>query len=172
MYRKNALSIIVDYDISHLSEENRKELILNFWGIDESDDGFWTLPETLREELLKFDEPNIELCTDVKYNPLIELAMLESYIGVKNEYLSKKCSTIQGIDIDVVGEVEKLEQCPCCGYKTIKERGCYDICKVCYWEDDNIINDDDIYSNSNDKSINQYRKEMKIDYDMTERYYK
>jgi len=26
--------------------------------------------------------------------------------------------------------------CPCCGYKTLGERGAYDICPVCYWEDD------------------------------------
>jgi len=26
--------------------------------------------------------------------------------------------------------------CPCCGYWTLAERGGFDICKVCYWEDD------------------------------------
>ncbi|HLG61050.1 MAG TPA: CPCC family cysteine-rich protein [Ktedonosporobacter sp.] len=26
--------------------------------------------------------------------------------------------------------------CPCCGYKTLDERGGYDICPVCFWEDD------------------------------------
>ncbi|BCL78597.1 hypothetical protein ccbrp13_10620 [Ktedonobacteria bacterium brp13] len=27
-------------------------------------------------------------------------------------------------------------QCPCCGYKTLEERGGFDICPVCFWEDD------------------------------------
>lgn len=27
-------------------------------------------------------------------------------------------------------------QCPCCGYYTLSERGGYDICQVCWWEDD------------------------------------
>ncbi len=27
-------------------------------------------------------------------------------------------------------------RCPCCGYKTLNERGGYDICPVCFWEDD------------------------------------
>ena len=27
-------------------------------------------------------------------------------------------------------------RCPCCGYKTLSERAAYDICKVCFWEDD------------------------------------
>lgn len=27
-------------------------------------------------------------------------------------------------------------RCPCCLHKTIDERGGYDICSVCFWEDD------------------------------------
>src|SRR5262245_55462925 len=27
-------------------------------------------------------------------------------------------------------------RCPCCGYKTLGERGKYEICPVCFWEDD------------------------------------
>ena len=27
--------------------------------------------------------------------------------------------------------------CPGCGYPTLQERGAYEICKVCNWEDDN-----------------------------------
>ncbi|KWV31362.1 hypothetical protein AWV63_18075 [Micromonospora rifamycinica] len=26
--------------------------------------------------------------------------------------------------------------CPCCGYLTLGERGCFEICDVCFWEDD------------------------------------
>lgn len=26
--------------------------------------------------------------------------------------------------------------CPCCGYRTLPERGGYDICILCFWEDD------------------------------------
>lgn len=27
-------------------------------------------------------------------------------------------------------------RCPCCHYRTLPERGHYDICPVCFWEDD------------------------------------
>jgi hypothetical protein len=27
-------------------------------------------------------------------------------------------------------------QCPCCGYYTLRERGLYELCLVCFWEDD------------------------------------
>src|SRR5882724_10609169 len=33
-------------------------------------------------------------------------------------------------------------RCPCCHYKTLGERGGYDICPVCFWEDDGQDNDD------------------------------
>jgi hypothetical protein len=29
-----------------------------------------------------------------------------------------------------------LHQCPCCDYFTLEERAIWDICEVCYWEDD------------------------------------
>ncbi|WP_053373213.1 CPCC family cysteine-rich protein [Paenibacillus sp. FJAT-27812] len=30
--------------------------------------------------------------------------------------------------------------CPCCGYKTLDEEppGTYDICDICFWEDDGV----------------------------------
>lgn len=28
------------------------------------------------------------------------------------------------------------EPCPCCGHLTLGERGCFEICAVCFWEDD------------------------------------
>jgi hypothetical protein len=32
--------------------------------------------------------------------------------------------------------------CPCCGSKTLAERGGFDICPVCYWEDDGQDDED------------------------------
>src|SRR4051794_30348746 len=31
---------------------------------------------------------------------------------------------------------EKSYRCPCCGYRTLHERAGYEICRVCFWEDD------------------------------------
>lgn len=43
-------------------------------------------------------------------------------------------------------KIEKFA-CPCCGYKTFNEKpnGSYDICGVCFWEDDPIQLDDPNY---------------------------
>ncbi len=36
--------------------------------------------------------------------------------------------------------------CPCCGYETLPERNAYEICPVCYWEDDPVQRRDISYS--------------------------
>lgn len=33
-------------------------------------------------------------------------------------------------------------RCLCCGYKTLESRGEFDICPVCFWEDDTYFNFD------------------------------
>ena len=33
-------------------------------------------------------------------------------------------------------EEAKTYRCPCCNYKTLCGRGGYEICPVCFWEDD------------------------------------
>jgi hypothetical protein len=33
-------------------------------------------------------------------------------------------------------EREKTYRCPCCRYKTLHGRAGYEICEVCFWEDD------------------------------------
>lgn len=30
------------------------------------------------------------------------------------------------------------EQCPCCDYISLAERGMYEICSICFWEDEGI----------------------------------
>jgi hypothetical protein len=29
-----------------------------------------------------------------------------------------------------------MVRCPCCGYRTLGERGGFEICAVCFWQDD------------------------------------
>jgi hypothetical protein len=31
---------------------------------------------------------------------------------------------------------QRAYRCPCCKFKTLRERGGYDICPICFWEDD------------------------------------
>jgi hypothetical protein len=53
-----------------------------------------------------------------------------------------------------------MHACPCCGYLTLPEppAGTFDICPVCFWEDDNVqFNDPDFEGGANEVSLNQAR---------------
>jgi hypothetical protein len=50
--------------------------------------------------------------------------------------------------------------CPCCGFLTRsrKPAGTFEICPVCYWEDDNVQHDDPYFpGGANDVSLAQAR---------------
>ena len=51
-------------------------------------------------------------------------------------------------------------KCPVCGQYQFKERGMFEICPVCDWEDDDCqMEDPDLAGGANDLSLNQARAE-------------
>lgn len=85
--------------------------------------------------------------------------------GVSNGFLAQ---LIETITVKVEGEVERLYECPCCGYKTLSEKydsiegTGYDICPYCGWEDDGTT-DIEIIRSINHGSIQEYRNRMETD---------
>src|SRR5664279_3822845 len=62
-----------------------------------------------------------------------------------------------------MSETEKYP-CPCCGYLTLDEKpsGTFDICQICYWEDDNVAFDDPEFAGgANVVSLNTARDNFK-----------
>jgi hypothetical protein len=60
-----------------------------------------------------------------------------------------------------MGESEGIYPCPCCGQKTLDEEqpGTYDICSICFWEDDPVQFDKPDYEGgANHVSLNQARR--------------
>ena len=54
-----------------------------------------------------------------------------------------------------------LFPCPCCGYLTLssESRGSYEICSICFWEDDAVQFDDPSYEGgANAVSLKQAKK--------------
>lgn len=58
--------------------------------------------------------------------------------------------------------------CPCCGYLTLDEpAGCYDICDICGWEDDNLQRGDpDYFGGANGDSLRQAQQEFLATHDI------
>lgn len=53
---------------------------------------------------------------------------------------------------------ERACQCPCCDYYALSERGGFEICPVCYWEDDGQDLDAlDVVSGANHITLRQAR---------------
>ena len=53
-----------------------------------------------------------------------------------------------------------MELCPCCGFRTLSERGAHEICPVCFWEDDSQTDADadEVYGGPNARlSLTQAR---------------
>jgi hypothetical protein len=53
-----------------------------------------------------------------------------------------------------------LIPCQCCGAKSIEEQGSYEICPVCFWEDDGIT-DENVNSGANHLTLKEARENYK-----------
>lgn len=56
---------------------------------------------------------------------------------------------------------EEKYTCPCCGFRTLDEPppGTFDICPICFWEDDNVqFHDPNLAGGANQISLHQARK--------------
>lgn len=49
-------------------------------------------------------------------------------------------------------------KCPCCGYYTFDKRFDYDICPVCFWEDDPLQFKNENFTGANHVTLVQARK--------------
>ena len=104
MTRDEAIELIARRDLQKLTPQARESLLLN-WRDEEDDAG--TADEVLLLQALK-----------------------HRYVGVLNEYLQRRL----GLAERVVGEVEVLRPCACCGFRTLDDGG-FSVCPVCFWEE-------------------------------------
>lgn len=59
-------------------------------------------------------------------------------------------------------EEEIKVPCPCCGEGLVEEGHLYDVCEVCYWEDDPVqFADPDYRGGANRMSLNEARAAFK-----------
>ncbi len=132
-------------------------------------------------ELLNYPEQKIKdiLCCDYLdeegneksyghvYSPEVQSFLLK-YIsaiinyGVTNEYLTKTIEKTGVENIIVEGTYPVLEKCPCCDHRTLVERGRYDVCRVCFWEDDGTeMESENLHSYPNKMSLDAARNNFK-----------
>lgn len=153
MTRDEAIQILTQHDLDALLPADRESLLMDWWSIDADDPDYESLPELLKAELMRAEGPDIP--TESRYDPLLRLALRRSFAGMVNEFLEGRLAQL-GIAGDVNGPVEVLMSCPCCRYRSLRERGVYEICRVCFWEDDGS-HDPDRISGPNHMTLREAR---------------
>lgn len=156
--RNEAISELCKKKLPELTIEDRESYILNWWGIDNDDVEFSTLSDELQRQILENEDPPDD-SENRKYDELIFRALFAEYRGVTNEFLAKSMASVQLGTYEVYGEVEKLEVCPCCKYRTLDSRGNYDICGLCNWEDDGV-EEDSQYSRPNHMTLGEAKEKF------------
>lgn len=136
MNRKEVLDIYIRQLIGHYSEEEREDSLFEVWGSNWSGvEGWDQLAEETRKSIKGKKLPDDFM--DEKYDEVLFFKLRDRCKGYRNEYLSAET----GLKISS-GKPEMLDACPCCGYRTLEERYVFEICTVCWWEDDGQDNED------------------------------
>lgn len=86
-----------------------------------------------------------------------ELEQLQKRRDFFNRHLPKLKGADSRNDIKNLGNT-----CPCCGYPTLNERNAWNICAICFWEDDgqDDLDADQVYGGPNSNySLTAHRLE-------------
>lgn len=135
-----------------MSADDRFSTALNFW-LDETDEEFQDLPQNLQATLQRADGPPDDV-SSADFDPLMKAAARYSTMGWRNEYLAERHAALGLGQVEVLGHVETLHECPLCKFLTLRERNNFDVCPVCFWEDATPRYPDEL-SGPNHMSLNQ-----------------
>ncbi|RON21009.1 hypothetical protein BK660_18400 [Pseudomonas brassicacearum] len=154
--RSDAVYRLIQKALAALDNDARESLLLNWWGIDDSDEMFSLLSKEMQHLLITNDEPPSDVQNPL-YDELLLIALRSEYKGVTNLYLSSQMKKMGFGEHQVLGLIELMEVCPCCGYRTLSSRANYDICDLCKWED-NGITDPEQYSGPNHMTLGEAKE--------------
>lgn len=155
MTRNEAIALLVQQSLAELSPERRAAQLLDWWSIDSGDPDYRDLPLLLKQAIAQGDEPGDPM--DSLYDPLLQLALRREFTGVLNSYLERRVAAV-GYSEKIEGAAELLEECPCCGYRSLQERNNYEICRVCFWEDDGTTDTDGSVSGPNRSTLREAKQ--------------
>ncbi len=134
--RDKAVEKLAKKILKKLNQEQRAEQLHTMLSESWYEDKNWLdLPIKIRQEF-----ENSQLMSPInskEYDKVLMIWLKYELEAVSNDYICKELN-LDKID----GSPVNYEACPCCGYKTIKQRGHCNICMVCWWEDDGQDNID------------------------------
>jgi hypothetical protein len=153
MTREEAVEILVHDWLASMTSDERAPVLLDWWSIDSDDTEYNSLSPELKEALTSLDEPDDP--GSPVYEPLLLIGLRRTFIGVLNSYLEARLMRV-GVAANVAGTVEVLAACCCCGSKCLSRRGGFEVCPVCFWEDDGTT-DPGVFSGPNHMTLGDAR---------------
>jgi len=153
--RQDAMEIIAENELGNLSNEKRLEHLqwLNLeWdpGLDNSSE------DNIEDEDYEFDllyqqkvtvdvrrkiaNGEYPVVMNSEFNDAISIILQFESRRLSNTYILQKLDSLGHKYDSIEGEKFKSFSCPCCGADTLSERHGWDICSVCWWEDDGTDN--------------------------------
>jgi len=138
--RNAAIAELARRALDRLTLPERVSLLEVVQGESWDDDPEWKnlTPQTRTE--LSGDGVQIVDPRNTRYDGALLMPLKYGWLGSRNEFLLERLLQA-GVDCSkVIGDIEPMFTCPCCGLNTLTEEASYDICKVCWWEDDGLDN--------------------------------
>ncbi len=126
----------------------------------------WELKDIIEDYLIEKCNITYEYYQNI--NPELSLTNYESYrLSFSDKYSENQLSeTLEKYSNDELIDIVEFQRaqscgkfyCKCCGYNSLDEKpnGTYEICKICFWEDDSTQSNEPNYKGgANPVSLNQ-----------------
>lgn len=138
--RNDAIAILTEDGLAKMLPEERTEQLNCMMHEDWSSAPEWQhISLAVQREFEAQSE--IQEPSNPRYDPVLRLWFKYQFTGARNEYIAGLLRNLGHGCESVVGQASALAPCPCCGACSLDEPDYYDICRVCWWEDDGQDND-------------------------------
>lgn len=125
--RQEAYEKIIRSNISLMNEEQRVTCCLQWVGFEKCDIGYTELMGKMNDIYMNGDEEEKKMLYE-----LLKSSKLYKIVGTTNTYLEYLLNQ----RYEVIGEIERMEECECCHHLSIADINIGRYCTVCGWSDD------------------------------------
>lgn len=141
--RQAAILLLARLDLRELGADARASIVSDWWTLDSEDAEWAFLSPEAQCRLVASDKPDGD---SAELDSLVLVGLRAQYFGVRNEWIRNALLTRVGIDVNVIGQAERMYRCPCCSYFSLSREKEHAICRVCYWQDDGTHADSELSS--------------------------
>ena len=150
--REQAMRQLAEHEISQLSDEQKLNLVLDYWYLFEDFD----LSHELKFFLANHEAESLTEYTDF-FRLIVLIGLADKCKIFNNKYLAEELKRYTQNEFQVSGnEKQDLSPCPCCSFYSLSPPTDYAVCPICQWENDGAT--DEQRSAANRSTLNRYQE--------------